>query len=100
LPLRCRVARNDLAPLLLIEVNRPRSTDRQVVSAMVGLCSTEERANDPKATFAEARLNEGCARSRFKEDDRLPIGTAMAVIAGASLVLWSLIALALKSLLF
>jgi hypothetical protein len=50
--------------------------------------------------FAELRLAETPAQSRGINDDRLPIGTAMAVIAGASLVLWSLIALAVKSLLF
>jgi L-alanine-DL-glutamate epimerase-like enolase superfamily enzyme len=53
-----------------------------------------------KLHFAEARLAEAWARSRFKEDDRLPIGTAMAVIAGVNVALWSLIALAVKSLLF
>ena len=53
-----------------------------------------------KLHFAEARLAEAWARSRFKEDDRLPIGTAMAVIAGVNVALWSLIALAVKTLLF
>ena len=53
-----------------------------------------------KLRFAEARLAEASARSRSKEDDRLPIGTAMAVIAGVNVALWSLIALAVKSLLF
>jgi len=53
-----------------------------------------------KLRFAEARLAEASARSRFKEDDRLPIGTAIAVIAGVNVALWSLIALAVKSLLF
>ena len=53
-----------------------------------------------KIRFAEACLAEACARSRFKDDDRLPTGTAMAVIAGVNVALWSLIALAVKSLLF
>jgi len=53
-----------------------------------------------KLSFEEARVAEAYARYRFKEDDRLPIGTAAAVIAGVNVALWSLIALAVKSLLF
>jgi len=53
-----------------------------------------------KLHFAEARIAEACARSRYKEDDRLPIGTAIAVITGVNVAFWSLIALAAKSLLF
>jgi hypothetical protein len=53
-----------------------------------------------KLHFAEARVAEAWARSRFKEDDQLPIGTAIAAIAGVNLALWSLITLAVKSLLF
>ena len=53
-----------------------------------------------KLHFAEVRLAEACARSRFKENDRLPIGTAMAIIAGVNVALWSLIALAVKNLWF
>jgi|SoiMethySBSTD1v2_1073268.scaffolds.fasta_scaffold507661_2 hypothetical protein len=52
-----------------------------------------------KLRFA-VRLAEASAQSRSKEDDRFPIGTAMAVIAGVNVALWSLIALAVKSLLF
>jgi len=52
-----------------------------------------------KLRFA-IRLAEASAQYRSKEDDRLPIGTAMAVIAGLNVALWSLIALAVKSLLF
>jgi len=53
-----------------------------------------------KLRFA-VRLAEASAQSRSKEDDdRFPIGTAMAVIAGLNVALWSLIALAVKTLLF
>ena len=52
-----------------------------------------------KLRFA-VRLAEAFALSRSKEDDRFPIGTAMAVIAGVNVALWSLIALAVESLLF
>ena len=52
-----------------------------------------------KLHFAEARLVEACTRSRFKENDRLPIGAATAIIVGLNVALWSLIALAVKSIL-
>jgi hypothetical protein len=47
--------------------------------------------------FADIRLAEKFAKPRAVSEDRLPVGTAMTIIAGASIVLWSLIAIAVAS---
>ncbi|MGD9615214.1 MAG: hypothetical protein AB7H90_06775 [Alphaproteobacteria bacterium] len=50
-----------------------------------------------KLSFSDIRLAETSAQARGSGDDRLPLGTAITLIAGASAVLWSLIALAIGS---
>jgi hypothetical protein len=52
-----------------------------------------------KLHFTEIRLADLPATRREVSDGRLPLGVAMTAIAGSSLVLWSLIAVALRSLL-
>jgi hypothetical protein len=47
--------------------------------------------------FADVRLAEKFAKPRAVSEDRLPVGTAITIIAGASMVLWSLIAIAVAS---
>jgi hypothetical protein len=47
--------------------------------------------------FAQARLVESFAKPCVPTGEPLPIGTAMTIIAGASAVLWSLIAIAIAS---
>lgn len=49
--------------------------------------------------FLEGRLSERSAEPRAAAEDRLPVGIAMTIIAGASTVLWSLIAIAINSVL-
>jgi hypothetical protein len=52
-----------------------------------------------KLRFAEARLAETSVGCRGIPQDRLPVGAAMTAVAGANLALWSLIAIAVRSLL-
>jgi hypothetical protein len=46
---------------------------------------------------AEARRAERVAKTRPPAGEPLPVGTAMAIIAGASAILWALIAIAIIS---
>lgn len=48
-----------------------------------------------KLHFAGVRVAETSAKSGGKSEDRFPIGAAMAAIAGVSIALWFLIAIAL-----
>jgi hypothetical protein len=52
-----------------------------------------------KLHVTEIRLAEMLAVRRGISDGRLPLGVAMTIIAGTSVVLWSLIAVALRSVL-
>jgi hypothetical protein len=52
-----------------------------------------------KLHVTPVRLAEMLAARRDISDGRLPLGVAMTTIAGTSVVLWSLIAVALRSLL-
>ena len=52
-----------------------------------------------KLHLTEIRLAEMLAVRRDISDGRLPLGVAMTIVAGTSVVLWSLIAVALRSVL-
>jgi len=51
-----------------------------------------------KLRFAEFRLAETSAKSLGTAEDRLPVGAAVVVIAGANVALWLLIAIVLRNL--
>jgi hypothetical protein len=67
----------------------------------VGVCSIKERAPmTQNRRLAELYLARSCAVRRGTEEDRLPIWTAVAVVTGVNVALWSLIAFVLDRLLF
>jgi hypothetical protein len=51
-----------------------------------------------KLRFAEVRLAETSVKPCGMSEDRLPVGAAMAAIAGANMALWLLIAIAFRNL--
>lgn len=51
-----------------------------------------------KLRFAQVRLPERSAELGGTSEDRLPVGVALVIVAGINITIWSLIAIAIRSL--
>jgi len=84
----------------LKKIDKSRSAACHVFTFRVGVCSIEERAPMIRnRRSAELFLARTSAPDRGTRENRLPIQTAVALVTGANVALWLLIALALDDLL-